>query len=150
MEESEIVKEIISEGYLIPKPIKISPSYYKLDDGTIISALVHPHYMLKDPHGMGGNTTNIVSAFVPKDHRHPEKFTPYTVIDMSKDVVEQDVKFTPIVEDFSEYDLGDGAIMSIKSVISQISKTKYVTMGGEPIFSVQVTPINKLKMPEKQ
>lgn len=48
-------------------------------------------------------------------------------------------------EDFSEYELSNGLIMSVKAVVSQINKTEYLTPIGEPVYVVKSVSIVKIK-----
>jgi hypothetical protein len=148
LEEKIILEQVKKMGYLLVTPEKISPSYYKLKDGTIISALVVPNYMIKDPNGVGGNTANVILAFVPPELRKPESFVPFMPTEIQKNIIDDDLEFETLLENFSVYKLSDGATLSIKSIVSQIGKTKLFTQAGEPIYNVNVAPAVKVKKPE--
>lgn len=102
--EEEIIKQIHSMGYVTLKPIKVVPSYYKLKDGSIISALINPNFFLQineSVDGFGGGSTNIISIFVPKELRKPEEFKLLSPSQISAGVTETDVSFTPLLEEFN-------------------------------------------------
>ncbi|MDN5847894.1 MAG: hypothetical protein L0H53_16665 [Candidatus Nitrosocosmicus sp.] len=49
METIETIENRIKEmGYLVVKPIKILPSYYELNDGSILEALIRIDSVVKD------------------------------------------------------------------------------------------------------
>lgn len=146
--EEEIIKQIHSMGYVTLKPKKVIPSYYKLKDGSIISALINPNFFLQineSVDGFGGGSTNIVSVFVPKEMRKPEEFKSLSPNQISAGITDTDVSFTPILEEFNEYEMSNGMILSIKTIVSQIKKTKFYTAGGEPVYEVSTIPAVKVK-----
>lgn len=147
--EEEVLAEIKEMGYVTIKPRVEKPSYYKLSDGTIIKALVHINSIVPDPRkpdGFNVNPTNLVSAFVPKEKRNPAGFQQQPQgTDLAQGIIEQDVDFDVLKEDFSVYELSNGLILSVKTVVGQIGKTKYYTKDGEPIYLVNMNPIIKVK-----
>ncbi|MCE9652623.1 MAG: hypothetical protein K8Q89_06160 [Nitrosarchaeum sp.] len=147
--EEEIMSEIKEMGYVTIKPRVERPSYYKLSDGTIVKALVHINSIIADPRnpeGFNVNPTNLVSAFVPKEKRNPMGFQPQSQgEDLAQGMIEQDVDFEVLKEDFSVYELSNNLILSVKTVVGQISKTKHYTKEGESVYLVNMNPIIKVK-----
>ncbi len=146
--EEEIETNINEMGYVTVKPKAIYPSYYKLSDGTVIKALVNINYALPDPRfpdGYGINSNNIITAYVPREKRRPEAFQPFNPAELPQGIIEQDMDAEPLRENFSVYELSNGLIMSVKTVAGQISKTKYYTRQGEPIYIVNLNPVIKVK-----
>lgn len=148
--EEEALQNIRDMGYITVTPKAVKPSYYKLNDGTIIRALVSLNGAVpvpNNPHGVSLNTTNLVNAFVPKEKRRPEAFEPHKQT-AEQDVVDHDVEFEVLRENFSVYDLSNNMTISLKTVVGQIKKTKHYTKEGEPVYTVNINPIYKVK-PEK-
>lgn len=148
--EEEIQKNLVDMGYILAKPRALYPSYYKLTDGTIVRALINVNYLILDPQapqGFAVNSTNSVSAFVPKEKRHSELFQQFNPAEIMKDPVDDDVEFEVLRENFSVYDLSNGMLLSVKTVVGQITKSKYYTRDGEPIYNVNTNPIIKAKKP---
>lgn len=147
--EEEIFAEIKEMGYITIKPRVERPSYYKLGDGTIIRALVHINSIVQDPRNHDGfnmNPTNLVAAFVPKEKRNPAGFLQQPQgANLAEGIIEPDVDFQVLKEDFSVYELSNGLILSVKTIIAQIGKTKYYTKEGEPVYLVNMNPIIKVK-----
>jgi len=147
MNKSEIIKQIKEYGYSVITPKKIEYSYYKLPDGTIIMANIHVNHVLSgtDESGdfFGGSSTNIVAAFVPKDQRNPTG--QHQKAGVVPKIIDEDIDFETLHEGFSEYHLEDGNILAIKTTVSTISKSDIVSQSGEPIYSVHVVPILKIK-----
>jgi hypothetical protein len=68
--EEEIQSNIKEMGYITATPRAIYPSYYKLNDSTVLKVVVNVNYLLPDPRqpeGYSVNASNIFSAFVPKE-----------------------------------------------------------------------------------
>ena len=144
--EEEIRSNMIDMGYILPSVRHVFPSYYKLGDGTVLKVVVHLNYLLPnplDPNGFSINATNIFSTFVPKEMRKPEAFTPR--VDLNTGIINEDVEFDVLQENFTVYDLSNNMVLSIKPVVGQIKKTKFYTREGEPIYSVSINPVMKIK-----
>lgn len=145
--EEEIIKDIKKMGYITCKARVVKPSYYKLDDGTIISALITIDHLTPDPGSPDGievNSSTHINAFVPDKDRKPQEFQPYQPHELQSGITDNDVKYEVMSEEFSIYDLSDGKVMSIKTVVGQIIKTKFLTTAGEPVYTVNTNPIVKI------
>jgi hypothetical protein len=57
-------------------------------------------------------------------------------------IVDEDMEPVTLKEDFSTYELSNGLLMSVKAVAGQIGKTKHYNPDGEPVYLVNVAPIN--------
>ena len=126
----------------------LCPSYYKLNDGTIICAIVAIHTLVpdpKNPDGFGVNSTNVIHAFTPKEKRKPTAFQHYTPQQLTEGIIDDDVEYEVLHENFSVYDLSNGLTLSVKTVVGQIKKTKFFTRDGEPVYVVNTNPIIKTK-----
>jgi len=146
--EEEILGSLKDMGYILATPRALYPSYYKLADGTLVRALIHINYLLPDPkspQGFGINSINSVSAFVPKEKRHPEAFVPYNPSELQSGIIDEDMEFEVLRENFSVYDLSNGLVLSVKTVVGQVKKTKFLTKDGEPVYSINTNPILKSK-----
>lgn len=135
-------------GYVTVSPRTIEPSYYKLKDGTIVMALININYLIPDPkspQGFSVNSNNTAIVFVPKDKRNPAKFQPFNPAEIQSAIIDDDMEPEPLRENFSVYDLSNGMIISVKTVAGQISKTKFTSNDGSPVYLVNTTPIVKIK-----
>ena len=86
-----------------------------------------------------------MSAFIPKEKRNPMLFQQYNPSELQSGITDEDMDAIPLKEDFSVYELSNGLIMSVKSVASSISKTRYYNPDGEPVYIVNSVPIVKIK-----
>jgi len=146
--EEEVIQNIRDMGYVNVELATHHPSYYKLDDNTIIKALVQIHALIpnpRNPEGFSVSSTNIINAYVPKENRNPEAFVQYTSQQLNEGIVNEDVNFEVLRENFSVYKLSNGLTLSVKTVVGQIKKSRYFTQDGEPVYIVNTQPIIKVK-----
>lgn len=145
----DIEKTIIGYGYLLVKPKKISPSYYRVyEDGTIIEALIRIESIIESneqPTGYAVRTSNSIKAYVPRENRKPKQFMQYQPSDIGSGIIEEDIKSEELSSEYSEYEISNGTTVSIRTIVNQINKTKFFSQDGEPVYSVISTPIIKFK-----
>lgn len=148
MSVENIENEIKEMGYVLATPRNIEPSYYRLTDGTILKIIVTISHLIPDPRkpdGLAVNTNNIVSSFVPRENRVTQESTPAPLVFTDNDILEDDVDFEVLRENFSNYDLSNQLVISVKPVLGQVKKTRYLTAEGEPIYTITINPIIKIK-----
>ena len=134
--------------YITVEPVKIEPSYYKLKDGTIIKAHININHLSPDPRSPQGfaiNSTNAIISYVPKEKRNPNAFQRYSQTELQTGIIDEDMEPEVLRENFSVYKLSNGMTMSVKTIAGQISKTKFFSQEGEPVYVVNTTPIIKVK-----
>lgn len=149
----EIENNIVNYGYILVKSKKINPSYYKLEDGAIIEALVRVDSLVQDvnnPSGYSIKTTNVSKVYIPKEKRNPKAFVPFLPSELEGGVINHDVVSEELASDFTDYELSNGGTLSIRTIVNQIKKTKFFTPECEPVYIVIVTPVTKFRAKESQ
>lgn len=141
--------DIIHEmGYIMVKPKDvIKPSFYKLKDGTFMNALVNIGHMIEDPkmpYGYAVSTFTTIATYVPRENRHPDRYMQFDPSSIPSSIVEEDMKYETLVEDFNVYSMSNGMTLSVKSVAAQVSKTRLYTIQGEPLYLASVSPVIKI------
>ncbi|MCH7561315.1 MAG: hypothetical protein IIC67_08140 [Thaumarchaeota archaeon] len=134
--------------YVTVEEIKYEPSYYKLKDGTIIKAHIHINHLKTNPRAQQGfsvNSTNMMISYVPKEKLRPDAYQPYSQAELQAGIIDDDMEPEVLRENFSVYKLSNGMTLSVKTIAGQVSKTKFFTQDGEPIYVVNTTPIIKVK-----
>ena len=139
------VKEM---GYIIATPRRsLEPSFYKLSKNDIIvSALIKANYCTSHPTEFNNasiNTSTNVHIFVPIKNRKKNYMSQN--IDPKINIVEEDIEYDILKENFNVYDLSNDVIMSVKTVVAQINRTDSYSNEGEPVYSINVQPIVKFK-----
>jgi hypothetical protein len=84
----------------------------------------------------------ILTATVPPNMKGPPSTKPITAKEVADSIVEPDIPFETIREDWNEYKV-DGAVVSIKPIATIISKTSLFDANGDPVYNVQNQPIIK-------
>ena len=137
-----------SYGYLPFKVKKESANWYKLEDGTILKLIPILMGVLandKNNDGFLTNFINNVTAFVPKKNR----ISPSTQIHATQEVVNNmdkiDLPFTIISEGYNEYVIDNKILLSVKTALTQINKSKLRNNAGEPIYQINTAPLIKIK-----
>lgn len=147
MIEAEIMHDIEKMGYANVISSTVNPSYYQLDDGTILRVLVRLISTLpaKDtPNTFDLQTVNEVTAFVPEKDRRPALGTNNIQLN-PQNIVDPDVEYKVLREEFSVYKMDNGVTCSIKTTISQVGKYNQYRTSGEPIYNMGPIPILKIK-----
>ena len=115
---------------------------------AIICALITLNHCLSNTHNIEEiiyNSYTLITVHMPKENRTPERFQQFSPNDVQSNIIENDVNYEPLNEDFSVYDLSNETVISLKTVMGQISKSKFCTIDGEPIHAVTTYPILKIK-----
>ena len=97
-----------------------------------------------NPNNASANLTPAqVLVFVPPNKRNPNG--KQVGSNTSAAIVEEDVEYQTLKEDFNVYDLSNGAVLSIKTVLGQVQKTDLYTDVGEPVYNISSQPVIKIK-----
>jgi hypothetical protein len=146
MKSEEVQERITNYGYLlVANPKKYSPSYYKLKDETIIEASIRIETILENPRS-GSHAirmSNSIKAYVPNELRKPDLYKPFQPNELVTGIIDEDVEAEELISEYNDYELSNGVVISIRTVVNQIKKTRYFTQEGEPIYSVIITPVIK-------
>ncbi len=135
-----IASKIEVMGYILAIPAHTPvPSYYELEDGTILSVLTRINHALVSRSGGAVSHSTETFAFTPHRHMSPKPTQP-----KPPTIIDQDVKFTLLREEFNEYSVGNDITVSAKAVVSQVAKFDTYSDEGEPIYSVNSQPVFKV------
>lgn len=150
MIEGEIMHDIEKMGYSNVISSKVNPSYYKLDDGTLLRVLVRligtaPVKGREDAFDM--HTFNEITAFVPEKDRQRDLLSNNFQL-TAENLIHPDIEYKILREEFSVYKMDNGFTHSIRTTISQVGKYNQYRRSGEPIYNVMPVPIVKNKPPK--
>lgn len=150
---AEIEKSKNDMGYITIVSSTIEASYFKLENGTIIKAFVYLDNVKKDlksSQGYAVDASLASNCYVSAEHLLPDHFEPFPQNILNVGIVEEDVPFETIRDNFSVYHMSNGMTISIKPVITQIDKTRFFRPTGEPIYFVKQTLFFKIKKKKDQ
>ena len=145
----EIVNRIKDMEYIIATPQRAPiPSFYELDGGTILSALVVVNHLLQDPtnpNDVSINSSISISVYVPPNNRNPrgKQADPNTQVVPS--IIDEDVQCDILREEFNVYNLSNNMVMSVKTVVGQVRRTDLYNDRGEPTYNIDWQPVIKFK-----
>jgi hypothetical protein len=135
-------------GYVSFIPKSENPNYYRLDEGTILRVYPILNNLTLNPAQDGTvqvNVQNIIATFVPKKLRGTPSTKSYSQQELQTNIEIFDMAFSTIIEDFNTYEVDSNQILSIKTTVSQISKTRLFNNIGEPIYLVVTAIVAKSK-----
>lgn len=144
-------EKIKNYGYVLITSQKVVPCYYELDGGNILECIFTLQGIL--PHPTNKNQINFnlrqhYHVFSPETDRAlnmPEPSNQPNPINASTKIINQDVDFSVIHEEFSVFKLSNKLTISVKPAIVQIRKLDVSTINGEPTYNVESHPLIKQK-----
>ena len=81
---------------------------------------------------------------MPRENGHPERYAPFESSSIPSNMLDDDIGYETLVEDFNAYSMSNGMTLSVKSVVGQVGKTKFYTVQGEPLYTVHTVPVIKI------
>jgi hypothetical protein len=144
----DINKEIRQMGYASFIPRTEQPNYYRLDDGTILRLYPVLNNVIPNPiqaNALQFNIQNNISTFVPKQLRGTPPGISYNSQQLEENIDVYDLGFRALIEDFNVYEVDSKQVLSIKTTIAQVSRSKLFNNFGEPIYKVATSMIAKAK-----
>jgi hypothetical protein len=115
-------------------------STYRLTDGTLLKVrdilIKAVRLSILDEQGnpIYNLNTQTISGTVPTKSILGKESAPFTQEELSKSVIDPNMKFDVIQEPWNKYVLADGTEIEIKTVLSTASKTNKYGHYGEPIY----------------
>jgi hypothetical protein len=133
--------EIANEGW----------NLYEIEDGTRLRARVVLKTVIKfgDGRYLFGVEQITGIAFLPEKLRGPPSTQKYSPEELSKNIEIEDLEFKTLKENWNVYRLSDGLTVSIKCEVTQINRTRLFNELGEPIYTVNMTSLFKVKTKTK-
>jgi hypothetical protein len=136
------------------EPIHDGWSIYKAVDATIfrLKLLMMKLYLVNiDKEGNAQFQAAAQTFFtlsVPREHKGPKSERAYSPEEIADAVVDEDVKFDTVKEDWNEYKLPESAVISSKVILTQVAKTKLYDLTGDPVYRIQSQTIIKGNFPK--
>ena len=147
MVDPKINQKIKKFGYVSFNAKRESPSFYQLDDGSmlrvypILNSIISPDNKTI----MEINMKNVIAAYVPKKLRGAPATKTVSVKQSVKNHDDDDVDFNVISEPFNEYVLDSRQIMKLRTHLTHVIRSKERNATGEPIYIVNTSFSVKLK-----
>jgi hypothetical protein len=94
---------------------------------------------------------NVVSiSHFPKEFKGSPSSRIYTPEELQASIVNENVRYSTLVEEWNEYAAEDGANIRVKITVVKVSKTNKTDNEGEPIYIVKTSLLPQITPPKKQ
>jgi len=144
-----LASKIKKMGYSVHQVKKEAPNYYEVEDGTILKVHAVINSLKMDrgehPEGASVNGQNLVTAFVPKKLRGEPSHKFHSPSESNSQVEKEDMDFKVVAEHFNEYLVDEKWLLQIKTILTQVNRSKLRNNAGEPIYIISTSPAIKLK-----
>lgn len=154
MSEEQFRREIVEYGYEPFEVISENWCIYRLADGTYLKMKLDLIKVVKFIDDSGNinytiSSNNTVGIIPPRNLRGSPATKPYSPQELTSSIVEDDIEFTTVKEEWSKYRLSDGVVLSIKFIPIKVSKTNKFDSSGEPLYMVNHHILLKATLPKE-
>lgn len=155
MSEREKYEKVIREAGFEPfQTLSESWGVYALKDGSYLRIRADIIKITRQTDDTGNMAFNVnanmtIGVISPKNLRGPPAPRPPTPQELSAAIVDSDVEFSAVEEEWSKYRLQDGIVISIKPIPVAIARTNIHDPNGEPIYNVNHQLLIKANIPEE-
>jgi len=127
---------------------------YELNDNTIIKTkfiLTRLHRTMKvdGSPNYTFDSQSITVTLTPSESKGPKDPNPHSPKEYEEHVVQDDVKYNTVSEEWYEYIVDDGTRVRIKTTVTRIRKTDLFDKDGEPVFLVDNNALVQIRLPKK-
>lgn len=86
---------------------------------------------------------------VPDHLKGPRSETRYSEEELRSSIIEEDVKYNTLAEEWCEYVAEDGTRIRIKSTVTKVSRTNKTDRRGDPIYLIEQSILPIIKPPKR-
>jgi len=128
---------------------------YELESGSILRTKYVLNGLTKqlqegDKTGYSAKGQNIVTlSHIPFDKRGRPAERPYSPPEIQSAIINEDVRYTTLREEWNEYVAEDGARVRVKLTVVRVASTSLYNMEGGPIYHVNSSVMVQIKPPKK-
>lgn len=139
MDLAQIKKEITGMGYIIPTFENPTPSFYRLEDGTIMAVLIRLLHLSPNPRNQSQPLTNSTTECLTfTRNRKPLSELKEAV---SPAIKRENVPFDVLMENFNAYKLSNGVTVNVKTVLGQVNQVEGQIPDGGAAYTITATPV---------
>ena len=96
--------------------------------------------------GVGFDTQSVTSVqSVPEQLRGPSSTEPYDPRQLESSIVQDDISYTTLAEEWNEYVDEEGSKIRMKTTVSRVARTSKFDKHGNPVYLVQSHGIVEMK-----
>ncbi len=155
MSELEKYKNALRDAGFEPFQTLSDPwGIYSLNDGSYLQIRANVIKIARgiDPAGnmsFNANVNVTIGIIAPKKLRGTPAPQPPTIQDLQTRIVEDDVDFSTVSDEWQKYKLEDNTVLSLKLVPVKISRTSLFDPNGEPIYNINHQMLLKASLPDE-
>lgn len=144
--ETELTFDVVREPWNV----------YELEDGSILRTkfILLRVKRKEDPSGQTGyavKSQTITSvSHIPELLIGEPAARQYSPKELQASIVEEDVRYTTLTEEWNEYIVEDGARIRVKLTVVKVAKTDKFNNDGEPIYLVLTTSMPQIQPPRRR
>jgi len=129
-------------------------SIYELKDGSYLMMRMNVFKIARQTDTVGNVRFNIggnhsVVIISPKNLRGTPSIRPPTPQEIMASIVEDDVDFSVIEENWQTYTMTDNVVVILKLIPVKVSRTTIFDLNGEPVYNVNHQLLIKVNVPEE-
>ena len=133
-------------------------SVYRVKDGAADVELKVKLVLLKvflekfdelDNPRYGAAANVIITVKVPPEMKGPRSYQPYSTQEIVKSIVAEDIPFETVREEWNDYRVEKDISVSVKAIVTTVSRTSRYDANGDPVYFVQHQEIVKGKTPDE-
>ena len=123
-------------------------NWYSLKDETRIKVKLIVVNVIKSDSTFDVNTEKVFGVVSPPDKMGLRTDQRHSQEELSRSIIEDDLDFSTIKEDWNSYKLPDGTILKAKLALTKVSKTSKYDHAGDPFYVFQSAPLFKILKPK--
>lgn len=140
----QIEEKIREYGYISFNAKNEDWSEYQIEDGAIVKTKTILLKIIKEKDGYSFNETNVAISFSPSHLRSSPNIKDLKGEDLKNRIKNPNLKFDIVKENWNEYELDDGSILSTRTILTLVSQTDIYDQHGEPIYLIQSQTLHKV------
>jgi len=126
---------------------------YELNDNTFIKTKYVISKIYKKLQADGKPTYTMDGQFItvtlsPEEQKGTPDSTLHTPQDYQKHIIQDDVKYNTISDEWYEYIIDDGTRVRIKTTVTRIQKTDMFDKNGDHVYLIDTNALIQIRLPK--
>lgn len=92
----------------------------------------------------------VVFSHIPPELKGEPTHAIYSPMELQASIVNDDIRYSTIAEEWNEYITEDGASIRVKLTVVKVSRTNKTDKDGDPVYLVQTSLLPQIQPPRKK